>query len=120
MQSRRGPQVFTRPMFGALAVYVGDKIVFILRNRDEKKTSRDNGVWVAMPPEHTKTLCKEFPSLRPIELFENMGKKNLPTWLNLPATDDRFEETALNFCELVINADERIGKIPKPKKRKQG
>ena len=34
----------TNPMFGCLAVYVGEKIVLILRDRP--KYPRDNGVWI--------------------------------------------------------------------------
>ena len=34
---------FTKPMFGCTAVYVGDRIVLILRERPTRKD--DNGVW---------------------------------------------------------------------------
>jgi len=37
----------TRPMFGCLAVYIEDKIVFILR--DKRDGTPDNGVWLARP-----------------------------------------------------------------------
>ena len=40
----------TRSMFGCLAVYVGDKIVFILRDKPDK--TADNGVWLATTREH--------------------------------------------------------------------
>ena len=62
-------RIRTRPMFGSHAVYVDQKIVFILRQRDNPKTLRDNGIWVAMLPEFTDSVRREFPALRPIELF---------------------------------------------------
>ena len=48
----------TRAMFGALAVYVGDKIVFILR--DHAKDRAANGVWVAVLPEHEAVWVRSF------------------------------------------------------------
>ena len=39
----------TRAMFGALAVYVGERIVFILHDRSAEPHA--NGVWLAVPIE---------------------------------------------------------------------
>ena len=111
------PRVRTRPMFGSHAVYVDERIVFILRQRDEPKTLRDDGLWVAMMPENTDSLRREFPALRPIELFAARGRKGFTGWLNLPTTDDGFEATALSICRLVINGDPRIGKVPKARSK---
>ena len=82
-------------MFGSHAVYVNERIVFILRQKEEAKTLRDDGVWVAMLPEHTDSLRREYPSLREIELFAARGRKGFTGWLNLPANDDGFEEVGL-------------------------
>ena len=57
----------TRTMFGCLAVYLGDKIVFILRDRRDPPA--DNGVWLATTEEHHGSLAREFPSMRSIQLF---------------------------------------------------
>jgi hypothetical protein len=54
----------TRPMFGCLAVYLGEKIIFILREKADHTT--DNGVWLATTREHHKSLQHEFPSMRSI------------------------------------------------------
>lgn len=96
----------TNPMFGCLAVYVGEKIVMILRDRPTKKT--DNGVWLATTVEHHESLRREFPSMRSIRL---LGKK-VTGWQVLPADAPDFEETALRACELVVAGDPRIGKVP--------
>lgn len=113
MESELAPRVRTRAMFGSHAVYVDQKIIFILRQKDDVKTRRDNGVWVATQPEHNQSLLRDFPALRPIELFADRGLKGFYGWLNLPDADDSFEESALALCRLVIGGDRRIGKLPK-------
>lgn len=97
----------TNPMFGCLAVYVGEKIVMILRDRP--KYPRDNGVWLATTREHHESLREQFPTMRSIGL---LGKK-VTGWQVLPAEAADFEEAALRACELVVAGDARIGKVPK-------
>jgi hypothetical protein len=102
-----------RPMFGCHAVYIGDKIVLILRERTDHQ--KDNGIWIATTLEHHKALKKDFPTLRSIEIF-GPG----PTgWQVLPSKDEAFEEDALKLVRLVLKEDLRIGKIPKKKKSKK-
>jgi len=103
----------TNPMFGCLAVYVGAKIVLILR---DKPGGKDNGVWLATTREHHESLRVEFPRMRSIGVLGN-GKET--GWQVLPADAPDFEEAALRACELVMARDPRIGKVPKAKKRKQ-
>jgi hypothetical protein len=100
----------TNPMFGCLAVYVGDKIVLVLRD----KPGPDNGVWLATTMEHHASLRREFPSMRSIRLF---GTKE-SAWQVLPVDAPDFEEAALRACELIVARDPRIGKVPKKGKRK--
>src|ERR1700733_10859669 len=57
----------TRPMFGCLAVYVGDKIVLFLREKLDK--AADNGVWLATTEEYHESLRREFPNMRSIGLL---------------------------------------------------
>ena len=52
---------YTRPMFGCLAVYVKDKIVFILR--DKRENTADNGVWLATTEQHHGPRVSE-PAIR--------------------------------------------------------
>lgn len=49
--------LITRPMFGCLAVYVQEKIVFILRDKADSPT--DNGVWLATTEKHYDSLRRE-------------------------------------------------------------
>ncbi len=101
-----------KPMFGCHAIYNGEKIVLILRDRADHPA--DNGVWLATTSEHHPSLKKIFPNMRSLKLF---GEG--PTgWQVLPADSEDFEESVTTACELVIKGDLRIGKIPKAKKIK--
>jgi len=104
----------TRPMFGCLAIYVGNKIMLILR--DKGGQDHDNGVWLATTVQHHQSLRGEFPNMRSIEV---LGKA-VTGWQVLPADAPDFEEAALRACELVIAGDPRIGKVPKSKKPRKG
>lgn len=98
----------TRPMFGCTAVYVGEKIVLVLRDKDG---SVDDGVWLATTHEYHASLKKDFPSMRSISV---LGKD--PTgWQVLPSDSVDFEEAATRACSLILSEDPRIGKIPKSK-----
>ena len=100
----------TRPMFGCLAAYVGEKIVLILRDKHGDTT--DNGVWLATSSEHHESLRREFPHLRSIQV---LGKK-VTGWQLLPADAPDFEEAALRACEMIVARDPRIGKVPRAKR----
>ena len=101
----------TNPMFGCTAVYVDEKIVFVLRDRPSH--AEDNGVWVATTREHHSSLRRDLPSLRSIGVLGGGGETG---WQILPANEESFEEEVLRACAMVLRADPRIGKIPKPKK----
>jgi hypothetical protein len=104
----------TRSMFGCLAVYVEEKIVFILR--DKRDGTADDGVWLATTEEHHQSLRREFPNMRSIQVF---GKK-VTAWQLLPADAEDFEEAALRACELVLTGDSRIGKVPERRASRAG
>ena len=119
LDSMIAERVRVRAMFGAHAVYIGPKLHFFLRQRPDKETRRDNGMWVVIEPDHVTSVRKQFPSLRPIEIFAAYASTGGFThWLNLPDSDDGFEQTALEFCRLVIGGDPRLGKVPKERVRK--
>jgi hypothetical protein len=40
-------------------------------------------------------------------------------WQMLRANDDDFEPLVIKACELVLHGDPRIGKVPKPRKKKK-
>ena len=95
-------------MFGCLAVYVKETIIFLLC---DKTDSPDCGVWLATSAEHYTSLRVEFPNMRRIAVFWK-----ITGWQNLPADSPDFEEAAIKACELVLRGDGRIGKIPDRKK----
>lgn len=99
-----------KSMFGAYAIYVGNKIVLILRDKKDE----DSGVWIATVPEHHASLKKEFPIMRSIKIFGS-GET---AWQVLPMEEDDFETSVNRACDLILKGDIRIGKIPKPKKKK--
>ena len=112
LEALAGLRPRTNPMFGCLAVYVGAKIVLVLRDRPT--ATEDNGVWLATTPEHHESLQREFPQMRSIGV---LGKK-VTGWQILPASAPDFEEAALHACELVIADDPRIGKLPGAKRKR--
>jgi hypothetical protein len=71
-----------RRMFSGFAVYVGDRIVCMLR--DHSKSPQDNGVWLVLSEGTNPTdpsLQREFPSIRKIELLGN----KIGHWLLIPS-----------------------------------
>jgi hypothetical protein len=98
-------------MFGCLAVYLGEKIVLILRDKPDH--SADNGVWLATTRDHHESLREDFPGMRSIQL---LGER-ITSWQVLPADAADFEEAAMHACELIRARDPRIGKIPSGKRR---
>src|SRR6188768_1680514 len=100
-----------KPMFGCHALYLEDKMLLMLRNKEAYP--RDNGVWVATTPEHVNSLKQAFPSMRPVELLG----ENVTAWQNIPHASDDFEESVLRVCALIKKGDSRIGKVPKAKKK---
>lgn len=111
LEALAGLDPWTRPMFGCLAVYIGEKLVLILR--DKNKSTADNGVWLATTEEHHKSLRREFPSMRSIQV---LGKE-VTGWQVLPADSADFEEAALRACELIAAKDSRIGKVTRGSRR---
>lgn len=101
-------------MFGCHAVYVGEKIMLIMRNKSDNHDF-DNGIWISTKSEHHETLKKIFPSMRSIQVLGN-GATN---WQNLPLDADDFEESANQICELILKNDPRIGNVPKARKSKK-
>lgn len=100
-----------RPMFGAHAVYVGERIVLILRR---KQKDDDDGVWVATELAHHDSLRAQLPSMRSIALLGD----GVTAWQNLPESGDAFEEEALRACALIRAGDPRMGRVPKKKTKR--
>jgi hypothetical protein len=102
-----------RRMFSGFSVYVGDRIVCMLR--DHAKSPRDNGIWLVLAEgvdPASKELRREIPSLRRIELLA--GK--IGHWLLIPADGPNFETEAGHACELLLKRDLRLGRVPKSRR----
>lgn len=104
-----------KPMFGCTAIYVDGKMMLILREKEDHVV--DNGVWIATSFEHHESLRKEFPSMRHVNL---LAGGNPTRWQNLGAEHDDFESMAMRAVKLVLKGDQRIGIVPKPKKKTKG
>jgi hypothetical protein len=100
----------TRPMFGSLGVYVGERIVMILR--DKGPGDADSGVWLAFEPEHEAAVASALPRLCPIELF----RTKVAGWKKLSSRSAEFEDDVGVVCRLLLEGDERIGKVPGKKR----
>jgi hypothetical protein len=96
---------WTRPMFGCTAVYAGERILLVLRDRGE---DADDGVWIATTREHHATLRRELPSLRSITVF-GPGETG---WQVIPRSSSRFEDEVMAACAMIVERDPRIGKVP--------
>lgn len=103
------------PMFGCHAVYVGEKIVLILRDKPDHTES--NGIWIATSEEHHDSLKKDFPGAHTVAILTHPGRET--PWRMIHKDDEQFEEYALKLCDLIRKKDPRIGKVPKAKKKKK-
>lgn len=103
----------TKPMFGCESVYVGDKIVFILRQKES--APQDNGVWLATTADHHEALQGFFPNMRSITVFG----PGVTGWQILPADAEDFEESVYKACALVKRNSPWIGKVPAARKMKK-
>ena len=86
----------TRPMFGALGVYVGERIVMILR--DKGPGDADRGVWLAFAPEHEASVVAVLPRLCAIEVF----RSKVAGWKKLAARSAEFEDDADLLADLGV------------------
>ena len=114
--ARLHPEV--SPMFSAHAVYSHDKLLLWLRDSPKApKAPKDNGLWLVLSETTDptdKSLKREFPSLRPIELLSGQ----IQHWLLIPSDSPNFEQESLHACDLLLAHDPRLGRIPKSRQSK--
>ena len=94
-----------KPMFSGYAVYIGDKIVCMFRDRPTYP--EDNGLWLVLSETthpNDPTLRRDFPSLRRIEL---LGDK-ISHWLLIPSDSPTFEPESLHACDLLLRRDDAM------------
>ena len=101
------------PMFGCHAIYSEGKILLIVRKKQDHSDA--NGVWIATGKEHHMSLKKELPSMKSVYILSD-GKKETG-WQMIHEEANDFEESVTKICEMILRRDERIGKIPKAKKK---
>jgi hypothetical protein len=92
-------------MFGFTYVYLEERLLFALR--DSPKQPGSNGMWLFTTAEHIDSLAREFPRLRKQQLWRS-GKN---AWVILASRLEDFEENALRACELILEGDQRIGRV---------
>ena len=107
-----GREVRTRRMFGSIAVYVDDKLVFIFCDREQMP--HDRGIWVCIPDSYCTQMKGKYPALRGVSFFENEDS----AWQCLSKDEPHFEELALEFCNLIRKGDPAIGRTPKVKNKR--
>jgi hypothetical protein len=98
--------IIVKKMFGMHYIYLGKRIMLILRRRDNE--SDLNGVWVATSKEHHGSLKIEIPELG--AFFIN-GDERHGNWLLIPDNAEDFEGAAIKVCELISHHDPRIGNL---------
>jgi hypothetical protein len=113
------PSYFSKRMFGGLAIYCNDLMVFVITESPGDKEWRGqrfdfelwNGFLVCTSREHHQQLQQRFGELvsHPI-----LGK-----WLYVPMSAPSFEPTVEALVELVQHKDPKIGIVPGQSKRKK-
>ena len=117
-----GEALTVKPMFGCHAIYSGEKIMLIVRKKEDHTDA--NGVWIATGKEHHASLKKELPSMQSVYILSDgkgeTGPEGIETnWQMIHQDADDFEESVTKICEMILKGDERIGKLrPLPKGRK--
>jgi hypothetical protein len=93
----------TRAMFGSTAVYLGERIVFVLREKGDV----DDGVWIAYETTRESEALAALPRLVAIERLPNVR-----CWRKLAKASPHFEEDVLAACRLAAEEGSPIGKLP--------
>jgi hypothetical protein len=98
--------ITVKKMFGMHYIYLGKRIMLILRRRENEPEL--NGIWVATGKEHHQSLKNTIPELGAFFIDNNERHGN---WLFLRDDADDFEGAAIKVCELIAHGDPRIGKV---------
>ncbi|HUS10492.1 MAG TPA: hypothetical protein VMZ30_08510 [Pyrinomonadaceae bacterium] len=94
-------------MFGMISIYLDDKLLCSLR--DSLKQPGSNGMWLYTTTEHIDSLAREFPGLSKRQLWRSRSSDK--AWIILASRLENFEEYAFKACELILQGDQRIGRI---------
>ena len=94
-------------MFGFTSVYLDEKLLCSLR--DSVKQPGSNGMWLYTTKEHLESLAREFPDLPKRQLWRSRNGDK--AWVILASRLEHFEEYAFRACELILEGDQRIGRL---------
>lgn len=103
-------KVDVKPMFGSYVVYVNDRMIFFLRDREDEPEV--NGVWVAAAKSYYEELAGKL-SMNEQAAPQSKGENK---WLLIHKDRDDFESIVLRACELVNAGDRSIGRPRKGSK----
>jgi hypothetical protein len=97
--------IIVKPAIGMFYIYYDRKIVLIFRLVG--KNPQHNGIWISTKREHHTSLKTEIPAITDFVFDDEFDTD----WLLLSNSHDDFESAAIQLCELVLDKDERIGKV---------
>jgi hypothetical protein len=97
--------IILKKMFGMHYIYLGKKIMLILRKRGNEPEL--NGLWLATVIKHHESLKNDVPGLGG---FTVKGYEHQGNWLFLQDDYPDFEEAAIKACELITRGDPRVGR----------
>jgi hypothetical protein len=107
-------KIEVKPMFGFFAIYAHNRIVLVLRRREDKIVL--NGIWLAVNAEYLSSIKADFPSLVDLPIIEGSRLKK-STWLMISEFANDFEEIGIHLCKLIDDNDLRVGHATKVKNR---
>src|SRR5271155_498170 len=98
--------IIVKKMFGMHYIYLGKRIMLILRLRPNE--AELNGIWVATSKIHHPSLKNIIPALGAFFINNDERQGN---WLFLKDDAEDFEGAAIKICELICHGDAKIGKV---------
>jgi hypothetical protein len=97
-----------KKMFGMHYIYMGKRILLILRKRNNEP--QFNGVWVATTRSHHESLKNEIPELVSTSI---VGDEQPGNWLLIHESAEDLEGASIKVCDLISRGDGRIGRVTK-------
>lgn len=100
------PTLFTKRMFGGLAIYLFARQMMVLVEPTRSGRWRWHGVLICTDHAHHASIVAEFPQLAPHEVLKK--------WLYLDSRHDDFESAIERVAHAIARNDQRFGIEPSP------